>query len=39
MHNQNFARITALALGIAGALTLGQAHASGFQIKENSTKA
>lgn len=39
MHNQNFARFTALALGIAGALTLGQAHASGFQIKENSTKA
>ena len=39
MHNQNFARLTALALGIAGALSLGQAQASGFQIKENSTKA
>ena len=31
-------RISALALGIAGALTFGQAHASGFQIKENSVK-
>lgn len=33
-----FMRITALALGIAGALTLGNAHASGFQIRENSVK-
>lgn len=32
-------RISALALGIAGALSLGQAHASGFQLKENSVKA
>jgi long-chain fatty acid transport protein len=32
-------RISALALGIAGALTFGQAHASGFQLKENSVKA
>ncbi|WP_133479598.1 OmpP1/FadL family transporter [Cognatilysobacter segetis] len=33
-----FMRVTALALGIAGALTLGNAHASGFQIRENSVK-
>lgn len=39
MQNQNFARVTALALGIAGVLAFGQAQASGFQIKENSTKA
>ncbi len=39
MHNQNFARVTALAIGIVGALAMGQTHASGFQIKENSTKA
>ena len=32
-------RLSALALGIAGALTLGQVHASGFQLKENSVKA
>lgn len=32
-------RISALALGIAGALAFGQAHASGFQLKENSVKA
>lgn len=31
-------RFTALALGIAGVLTLGNAHASGFQIRENSVK-
>lgn len=31
-------RTAALALGIAGALTLGNAHASGFQIRENSVK-
>ncbi|RPE75964.1 long-chain fatty acid transport protein [Vulcaniibacterium tengchongense] len=34
-----FTRLSALTLGIAGALSLGQAHASGFQIKENSVKA
>lgn len=34
-----FIPLTALALGIAGALTFGQAHASGFQLKENSVKA
>ncbi|TWI05865.1 long-chain fatty acid transport protein [Luteimonas cucumeris] len=39
MQNQNFARVTALALGIAGVLAFGQASASGFQIKENSNKA
>ncbi|HEY4583773.1 MAG TPA: outer membrane protein transport protein [Lysobacter sp.] len=33
-----FMRVTALALGIAGALTLGNAQASGFQLKENSVK-
>lgn len=31
--------LSALALGIAGALALGPANASGFQIKENSVKA
>ena len=35
----NVTRISALALGIAGALAFGQAHASGFQLKENSVKA
>ncbi|WP_454832733.1 OmpP1/FadL family transporter [Pseudoxanthomonas wuyuanensis] len=35
----NFTRVTALALGIAGALACGQAHASAFQLKENSVKA
>jgi long-chain fatty acid transport protein len=39
MQNQNLARVTALALGIAGVLAFAQAQASGFQIKENSTKA
>jgi long-chain fatty acid transport protein len=33
-----FMRVTALALGVAGVLTLGNAHASGFQIRENSVK-
>ncbi|TZF89770.1 OmpP1/FadL family transporter [Cognatilysobacter lacus] len=37
MHN-GFMRVTALALGIAGALAMGNAHASGFQIRENSVK-
>lgn len=32
-------QMSALALGIAGALAIGQAHASGFQLKENSVKA
>lgn len=32
-------RLSALALGISGALAFGQVHASGFQIKENSVKA
>jgi len=32
-------RVSALALGIAGALSFGQVHASGFQLKENSVKA
>ena len=32
-------RISALALGIAGVLAFGQAHAAGFQLKENSVKA
>jgi long-chain fatty acid transport protein len=31
-------RISALALGIAGVLALGQAHASGFQLREQSVK-
>jgi long-chain fatty acid transport protein len=34
----NLTRVTALALGIAGALACGQAHAAGFQLKENSVK-
>lgn len=32
-------RITALAFGIASAFAYGNVHASGFQLKENSTKA
>ena len=32
------ARITALTVGIAGALALGQAHGAAFQLKENSAK-
>ncbi|MEO6263981.1 MAG: outer membrane protein transport protein [Luteimonas sp.] len=32
-------RISALALGIAGTLAIGQANAAGFQLKENSVKA
>ena len=31
-------QISALALGIAGALAFGPAHASGFQLRENSVK-
>lgn len=33
-----FSRITALAVGIAGALAFGQAHGAAFQLKENSAK-
>ena len=36
---KNITRLSALALGIAGALAMGQAHAAGFQLKENSVKA
>lgn len=40
MHTQNrFIQMSALALGIVGALAVGQAQASGFQLKENSVKA
>lgn len=38
MQQHAFARLTALAFGIAGVLALGDAQASGFQIRENSTK-
>lgn len=38
MQHHAFVRLTALAFGIAGALAMGQAQASGFQIRENSTK-
>lgn len=37
-HAHRFTRLSALALGITGALALGQVHASGFQLKENSAK-
>jgi len=37
-HVHRFTRLSALALGITGALALGQVHASGFQLKENSAK-
>ena len=40
MHTQNrFIQMSALAVGIVGALAIGQAQASGFQLKENSVKA
>jgi long-chain fatty acid transport protein len=40
MHTHNrLIQMSALALGIAGALAVGQAEASGFQLKENSVKA
>ncbi len=39
MQTKNPIIISALALGIASALAFGQAHASGFQLKENSVKA
>ena len=38
MHTSRITQISALALGIAGVLALGQAHASGFQLRENSVK-
>jgi len=38
-HASRFIQLSALAFGIAGALTVGQAQASGFQLKENSVKA
>ncbi|MET0289263.1 MAG: outer membrane protein transport protein [Pseudoxanthomonas sp.] len=34
----NFARLSVLSLGIAGALVAGHAHAAAFQLKENSAK-
>ena len=40
MHTHSrIVQMSALALGIAGALAFGQAQASGFQLKENSAKA
>lgn len=38
-HAPRITRLSALALGICGALALGQVHASGFNLKENSVKA
>ncbi|GAB3346748.1 OmpP1/FadL family transporter [Marilutibacter aestuarii] len=38
-HADRIIRLSALALGITGALAVGQVHASGFQLKENSAKA
>ena len=38
MNHANRITFSALALGIAGVLTLGQAHASGFQLRESSVK-
>ena len=38
MQHAHITRLSALALGIAGALAFGQADASGFQLKENSVK-
>lgn len=37
-HASRFTQLSALAIGIAGALAVGQVHASGFQLKENSVK-
>ena len=39
MQQSRFVTFSALALGVAGALALGNAQASGFQLKENSVKA
>lgn len=38
MQVHGFTRLTALALGITGALAMGNAQASGFQIRENSVQ-
>lgn len=38
MQVHGIARLTALALGVAGALAMGDAQASGFQIRENSVR-
>jgi len=38
MKQHRYTRLTALTFGIASALTLGQAEASGFQVRENSVK-
>ena len=37
-HAHRLTRLSALALGIAGALAFGQVQASGFQLKDNSVK-
>ena len=37
-HAHRITRLSALALGITGALALGQVHATGFQIRENSVQ-
>lgn len=37
-HVHSITRLSALALGIAGALAVGQAHGAAFQLKENSAK-
>jgi long-chain fatty acid transport protein len=37
-HAHRTTRLSALALGIVGALAFGHGHASGFQLKENSVK-
>ena len=39
MQSSRFVSLSALALGVAGALAMGQAQASGFQLKENSIQA
>ena len=38
MNQANRTTFSALALGIAGVLAMGQAHASGFQLRESSVK-
>src|SRR5688572_28345502 len=38
MQQHRYMRLTAIALGVSGAMALGQVQASGFQIKENSVK-
>lgn len=37
MQHAHITRLSALALGIAGALAFGQADASGFQLKETAS--